>query len=238
MTQYLLVVSHMTSLDPPSWISLFFVPVNFCIFGNLSKRAKKHRSLASHMPINDAPYFRFQTYFSWLPIIFPSSLQELRWNLQIWWKKRRCTHHWTWEHACLWCVLWPNNSRRGVDSVPKETGRFGRFLPLLERLQTWLWRSQWRVLARKWQGPSPDFKWNQHPPCGFRRLRREYSLCRVQHVWCYEWEWQIQADSRILLRYEAVFSCCTIIANVLPKSELRTGNNFQETFVHRGQNPF
>ena len=77
------------------------------------------------------------------------SLQEqLWWNLQIWWTKRRCVHHQTWQFVFLWCVLWPNNIRWGVDSVPEEIGRLGWFLPKLERLQSWFRWSEWWILAR------------------------------------------------------------------------------------------
>ena len=75
-----------------------------------------------------------------------SSFQELCWHLQRWREEKWCLQdqpRWLRDN---WCVLWPNNSRRGVVSVPEETQRFGEFLPRLGRIQTWLWSADWWIL--------------------------------------------------------------------------------------------
>ena len=61
-------------------------------------------------------------------------------------------HHQTWQSACPWCVLWPNNSRWGVDSVPEGTEWFCWFLfPYMERVQSWFrWSEWWTDIASDW----------------------------------------------------------------------------------------
>ena len=88
--------------------------------------------------------------------------QELCWAVQIRYESQRCLYNRPWWFWCLWCLLWPDNKWWGVDCISKKTWWLCRFQPDLEWIQIWLWQlPQRRVLARIWQDPSPDKKWNK-----------------------------------------------------------------------------
>ena len=110
------------------------------------------------------PKHIFRHYFS-------SSVQKLYRTLQSRSTNKWCLPRRPWYCRCLWCVLWPNNSRWGVDSVPEKTGRFTWLQSRLEWLQTRLRESKRGVLA--WTGKdSPSDERTKQASGGSRRFQR------------------------------------------------------------------
>ena len=129
---------------------------------------------------------------------FTLRVHELRWTLQSWTMKKRCLHNQPWQCRSFRCLLWPNNSRWRVDSAPKETRRLGWFLPRLGWLQTRFWKSKWWILARPGQDSPPD-EITKQAAGGSWRHERKNGLRRVWFFWCFQWEKQVQAESRNIL---------------------------------------
>ena len=127
-------------------------------------------------------------------------VQELRGTLQSWTTKERCLHNQPWQCRSFRCLLWPNNSRWRVDSAPKETRRLGWFLPRLGWLQTRLWESKWWILARPGQDSPPDDITKQASGGSWGHERKN----GLRWVWffrCFQWEKQVQAEFRNILRW-------------------------------------
>ena len=140
------------------------------------------------------------------------SIQKLRWAVRSWFPKQRCLHHRPWQSWSLWSLLWPNNRGWGVDSVPKETGRLGWFLPRLGILSKRIWKSEWRVLARTGQYSSPDERIKQSSSRSWR-LRQPNCLRSVRLVWCCRRTRQIQEWiilEHTLVRHRSSFTLSSI----------------------------
>ena len=87
---------------------------------------------------------------------FIYSFQELRRHLQVRWQDQWSLQNRSWWFGRIWSLLWSKNSRRRMGSISKETRWLCRFLPSLGWLQTRLWQSEWRVLARTGQDSPTD----------------------------------------------------------------------------------
>ena len=129
-----------------------------------------------------------------------SSLQKLCWALWSRFSNQWCLHYRPWWCWSLWCVLWPKNSRWGMDCVPKETGRLGRFLSRLGRLQTRLWKSEWWILART-RKDSPTDKRTKKASGRPGRLRKPNSLRWIRLLRCWWWTEQVQAGTSWTIRW-------------------------------------
>ena len=128
------------------------------------------------------------------------SLQKLCWAVWSWCSKQRCLYYRPWQYWNLSSILRPNNSRWGVDCLPKETGRLGKFLPWLGWLQTRFRKSEWWVLARIGQDTPPD-KRTQQASGWSGRLGLPNSLRWIRLIWCWWWTEQVQAGTSWAIRW-------------------------------------